>query len=64
MNIKIALIELGKKQVDLLPGLKERGFKVSACDISKAINETQDQPKMQKLRDAVVEIIEDWKKAV
>jgi len=65
MNIKIELIKLGKKQVDLLPELRARGFNVRACELSQAINDKIPKPpKWAKLREAVLEIIAEWEKAV
>lgn len=64
MNIKIELLMLGKKQVDLIPVLEERGIKTMPSDISAAINEGRyyHQPRMVKIRTAILEIIEEWKK--
>lgn len=63
MEIKIILIQLGKKQVDLLPELRARGFNVRACELSQAINDkTPKPPKWEKIHNAVLEIIEEWKK--
>lgn len=64
MNIKIALIELGKRQVDLIPQLEKRGLKILPCDISTALNENRfyNQPKMVKIRAAITEIIDEWRR--
>lgn len=63
MNIKIELIKLGKKQVDLIPELKARGFKVKAPELCVAISDSAEKPpKMVRLHEAVLEIIEEWKK--
>lgn len=63
MNIKISLMELGKKQIDLIPELTKRGINISSCDLSRALNDNvYHTPKLKKVREFSEEIIEDWKK--
>lgn len=65
MNIKIELIKLGRKQVDLIPELKARGFKVKPSELCVAVGDSEEKPpKMQRLREAVLEILDEWKKAI
>lgn len=65
MNIKIELIKLGKKQVDLIPELKARGFKVKPSELCVAISDSEEKPpKMVRLHEAVLEIIKEWKEYV
>ena len=64
MNIKISLMELGKKQIDLIPELTKRGMNISPCDLSRALNDNvYHTPKLKKVREFSEEIIEDWKKS-
>ena len=64
MNIKISLMELGKKQIDLIPELTKRGINISPCDLSRALNDNvYHTPKLKKVREFSEEIIEDWKKS-
>lgn len=63
MNIKISLMELGKKQIDLIPELTKRGINISPCDLSRALNDNvYHTPKLKKVREFSEEIIEGWKK--
>lgn len=65
MNIKISLLELSKKQIDLIPELMKRGININACDLSRALNDNvYHTPKMQKVREISEEIIEAWKSEV
>jgi len=65
MNIKISLLELGKKQIDLIPELMARGVSISIADLSRSLNDNVPHtPKMQKVREISEEIIEAWKSEV
>lgn len=62
MNIKISLLELGKRQIDLIPELTKRGININACDLSRALNDNvYHSPKLKRVREFSEEIIEDWK---
>lgn len=63
MQIKIRLLELGKKQTDLLAEVHKRGYpRLTAGQLSGYINNTIPGPQ----RDAVIElchdILDEWKK--
>lgn len=61
--IKILLIELGKKQVDLLKELKKRGYKnLYSSQLSNYINGVENTPQAESVLAAVHEILDEWKK--
>lgn len=65
MNTKIRLLQLGKKQVDLLDELHKMGYKeVSAPTLSTAINKKSFEPKMQLICQLCDNIIEKWENEV
>lgn len=59
-QIKIKLIELNKKQQDLLPELRARGFKICGTELSAITTRVQSGPKAEKVLIAVEEIIAKW----
>lgn len=61
-KIKVRLVELGKKQVDLIPELVKRGMKVSTAELSQAINGRNQQPKMGDILSAANEIVSEWER--
>jgi len=61
-QIKIKLIELNKKQQDLLPELRNRGFKICGTELSAITTRVQTGPKAEKVLAAVEEILLNWEK--
>lgn len=63
MNTKIRLLQLGKKQVDLLNLLQKRGFP-SLCPqtLSAAINRRLNTPLACRVRNEVDQILTEWEK--
>lgn len=59
-EIKIRLLQLGKKQVDLLPGIRERGFSVTPPELSKFINEVCISPKAIAIREIILDLLNEW----
>ena len=62
-DIKISLIELEKKQVDLIPELELRGIKTVPTELCTALSEEVHPPKRQAIWDATEQIISEWKQA-
>lgn len=60
METKMRLVELNKKQVDLVQPLSERGMSVSPSELSLAINGRAMQEKHKKILEAVNEILTEW----
>lgn len=63
MDIKIRLLQLGMKQVDLLEPLRERGFKISSTELNKAINGREAQPKHLEALEAIKKILDEKEKS-
>lgn len=64
MNIKVELMQLNKRQVDLILELNRRdlGYMVSTTDMSLSLKGVQ-RPKYDKIRAASEVIINEWKAA-
>lgn len=63
MNTKIRLIQLGKKQVDLLMEIHKRGHnEVTAAEMSNTINYRIQTPKAFLIREWCDEILTEWEK--
>lgn len=60
MEMKVELMKLGKKQIDVIKILNEKGLHVSACDMSSALAGFN-TPKMQKIREETEKLINIWK---
>lgn len=60
--IKVKLAELGKKQVDLLKKLNERGLIVTPSTLSNAINGRLLTPQGTKIRTECLYILDEWEK--
>ena len=60
MEIKIELMRLGKKQVDLCKELNKRGIKCCRSDLSYALNDLP-RPKYDQLREESEKIVNEWK---
>jgi len=62
MPIKMSLLELGKKQVDLIDELRKRGYStIQPAELSAFINKKITTPKAKTVLAICDEIIEDWK---
>ena len=62
-EIRIRLMKLGRKQVDLIPELKKYGIdKVSTAELSLAITGVSQSPKSEKILSASNEIVTRWEK--
>ena len=61
-RIKIRLIELGKKQKDLIPALLKKGIDANPAEISNALNGTYQKPKLDKILTACNEIVSEWER--
>ena len=61
MELKIELMRLGKKQVDVAEELNKRGLSVTMPELSSALA-GRPRPKYDLIRQATEEIINDWKK--
>lgn len=59
-RIKVRLIELGKKNIDLIPELNKRGMNVAPSELSLAINGVLQSPKAEKIVSAANEIVLCW----
>lgn len=59
-DIKIKLFELGKKQVDLLRELRNRGQKVSPQELSFFISGTLRTPKSEVVLKMSRDILKEW----
>ena len=61
MNIKIRLLQLGKKQVDLLEELHKRGYRtISRQSLSDMINKRLNTPKAFTIRELCDKILDEW----
>lgn len=61
-RIKIRLIELGKKQYELIPELAKRGIKADQAALSNALSGRYQAPKFDKILSACNEIVTAWEK--
>lgn len=62
MDIKVELIKLGKKQVDLLEEIRKRGYpRLLPCQISGYINGLVLGPQADSVLELCREIIHEWK---
>ena len=61
MSIKIKLLELGKRQTDLLDELRKRGWKrVQQSELSVIINGKLTTPKADAVLSSCHDILKDW----
>ena len=60
MSTKIKLIELGKKQIDLVVELRKRNYKIQPGELSQMLTGLLTTPKAEIIKNAVTEIIADW----
>jgi len=59
MDIKIRLIQLGMKQVDLIEPLRERGVTISRSEMNLAINGRGTQPQHTRALEAINDILDE-----
>lgn len=63
MLIKMRLLKLGKKQVDILQELHKMGYKeVAPTTLSSAVNNLNHEPKQELIRKLCDEILTKWEK--
>lgn len=60
MELKVELMRLGKKQIDLCKELNRRGVRCCSSDLSYALNDVP-RPKYDELREESAKIIGEWK---
>lgn len=63
MNIKIKLLELGRRQTDLVVELRKRGYKIQPSELSSMLSGMLATQKTEEIKRVSEEIIEEWKKA-
>lgn len=59
-KIKIRLMELGKKQVELIPELAKMGIKTEPAELSNALSGRYQKPKLDKILSACNVIVTEW----
>lgn len=65
MNTKIRLLQLGKKQVDLIEVLRSRGFSsMTPPTLSSIINRRDNGPLAQDVREEIDRILDEWEKEI
>lgn len=62
MDIKIRLLKLGKRQLDLLQELRKRGQQIQSSELSAFINGYIRTPKAGKILELCNEILTIWEK--
>lgn len=60
MNIKIKLLELNKRQKDLLEELRNRGYSIQPPELSVFINKQLTTPKADVILGLCDEILTEW----
>ena len=61
-DIKFKLLRIGKKQVDLLRELRNRGQKVSQQELSCFISGVVQTPKSEAVLKIARDILDEWEK--
>ena len=61
-TFKVRLAELDMRQVELLEPLSRRGYELSPCQLSLAINGYMTSDRGLKIVAAIDEIISEWEK--
>jgi hypothetical protein len=61
-RIKIRLMELGKKQRDLIPELAKMGIKTEPAELSNALSGLYQKPKLDRILSACNVIVTAWEK--
>lgn len=60
MNLKIRLMQCGKKQIDVVQKLNEQGINVTQAELSLYINGRVNPPKSELVLAEAEKIIEEW----
>lgn len=60
--IKMKLLDLGRKQVDLMAELERRGITTSPPELSNSINGNLNTPKGSRIRQECLYILDEWEK--
>ena len=63
-RIKIRLMELGKKQRDLIPELAKMGIKTEPAELSNALSGLYQKPKLDRILSACNVIVTAWEKKI
>lgn len=61
--IKSRLAAIGKRQIDLLPELAEKGYRIAPSQLSRYIGGWDNTPQAVAVRELVYEILKEWEKA-
>lgn len=61
-NIKVRLMQLGKKQVDLILALEKVGIKTTPPELSNSLSGNLKIPKADKILSVCNEIVSEWEK--
>lgn len=61
--IKSRLAAIGKRQIDLLPVLAEKGYRVAPSQPPRYIGGWDNTPQAMVVRELVHEILKGWEKA-
>lgn len=59
-EIRITLIQLGKKQIDLIHELKKKAVTVTPSEMSGFLNGVYQTPKAKMVMEMVYQIIKEW----
>lgn len=60
-EIKIRLLKLGKKQVDLLAEIRKRGYsKICASSLSRYINGVDITPHGMAVKELIYQLLDEW----
>lgn len=62
MMIKMRLLQLNIKQVDLIQPLAKKGINTSQCELNLAINGRGNQNKHKRILEAIEEILDEKEK--
>ncbi len=63
-RILIRLMEIGKKQVDLLAELENRGIHISYADLSRTLNNRICTARSDMVKETCEKIVEEWEREV
>jgi hypothetical protein len=61
-EVKIRLLKLGKKQIDLMDELNKRGLNVAQSQLSDSLSGRLQSPKGTKIRTECLYILDEWEK--
>lgn len=61
-RLKVRLVELRRKQYELIPELAKRGIKANSAEVSNALNGTYKSKKFEQIVSIGNEIVTEWEK--